>query len=71
MVEATPAQVAAVVVRLPGAFDQLRLDAQMTETETELRVQGVTFKEAAPKQRYVHRTGDTCALRRRRLVLPS
>ena len=40
-----PAQVAAVIVRLPGAaFDQLRLDAQMTETETELRVQGVTFK---------------------------
>jgi hypothetical protein len=26
-------QVAAVVVRLPGASDQLRLDAQMTETE--------------------------------------
>jgi hypothetical protein len=47
-----PPDVAAAIVRLPGAtFDHLCLDADKPETITEMRVQGVTFKRDGNRKR--------------------
>jgi hypothetical protein len=47
-----PPDVAAAIVRLPGAtFDHLCLDADKPETMTEMRVHGVTFKRDGNRKR--------------------